>query len=94
MLQSNLDTLLFCSKLLCRKLLQVFKYGPWLWHFSHWGKKTCFFILTVFSGRPLLRETAGRQSSDKCLFRRSSVFFVDESILGPYSETCSMKLTK
>jgi hypothetical protein len=30
MLQTNLDTLLFCSKLLCRKLLQVSEYGPWI----------------------------------------------------------------
>jgi hypothetical protein len=28
MLQTNLNTLLFCSNLLCRKLLQVFEYGP------------------------------------------------------------------
>jgi hypothetical protein len=28
MLQTNLDTLLFCRKLLCRKLLQVPEYGP------------------------------------------------------------------
>jgi hypothetical protein len=29
MLQTNLDTLLFCSNLLCRKLLQVPANGPW-----------------------------------------------------------------
>jgi hypothetical protein len=28
MLQTNLDTLLFCRNLLCRKLLQVSEYGP------------------------------------------------------------------
>jgi hypothetical protein len=27
-LQTNLDTLLFCRKLLCPKLLQVSEYGP------------------------------------------------------------------
>jgi hypothetical protein len=30
MLQTNLDTLLFCSNLLCRKLPQVSEYGPWI----------------------------------------------------------------
>jgi hypothetical protein len=28
MLQTNWDTLLFCSNLLCRELLQVSEYGP------------------------------------------------------------------